>query len=129
MGYRSQVELAISPEAAPAFLALCAKNPEVMELCQGADDFTSGYEQPGDYLIHWSSLKWYVESYPDIAALDDFIRMMDMNDLSPYGEKTMPEGKDWQDCFKFIRLGEDNDDYDHLGYGFPDVMMYRALSF
>ena len=59
MGYRSQVVLAIAPEAASAFMALCAKRPEVMQLCHDADEFMSGYEQPGDYFMHWSHIRWY----------------------------------------------------------------------
>ena len=128
MGYRSQVVLAISPEAAPAFMALCAKHPEVMRLCQDADDFTSGYEQPGDYLMHWSSIKWY-DSYPEIAALEEFVDHMESDDLAKYGESGAPDDIEWNECFKFIRIGEDPDDYDHRGIGFPGIMSYRALSF
>ena len=128
MGYRSQVVLAISPEVAPAFMALCAKNPEVMKLCQDADDFTSGYEQPGDYFMHWSSIKWY-EDYPEIDILYAFVCSLEAEDLGNYGEPSVPEGTDWNDCFKFIRIGEDPDDFDHQGYGFPDIMSCRSISF
>ncbi len=128
MGYRSEVVLAISPEAASAFMALCAKKPEVMQLCHDADVFKSGYEQPGDYFMHWSSIKWY-EDYTDIAALQEFIEHLESDDLTEFGEKDMPGTSQWHECFKFIRLGEDPDDYDQRGYGFPDIMSYRALSF
>ena len=128
MGYRSQVVLAISPEAAPAFLALCAKHPEVMELCQNADDFTSGYEQPGDYFMHWSSIKWY-EDYPEIAWLMLFIDNLESDDLTEFGEKADPSTCEWHECFKFIRIGEELEDYDQRGYGFPDIMSYRSISF
>jgi hypothetical protein len=128
VGYRSEVVLAVSPEAASAFMALCAKHPEVMQLCHDADKFTSGYEQPGDYLMHWSSIKWY-EDYPEIAWLMLFIEHLESDDLTEFGEKDDPEDGQWHECFKFIRLGEDNEDYDQRGYGFPDIMSYRALSF
>ena len=128
MGYRSQVVLAISPEAAPAFLALCAKHPEVMELCQNADDFTSGYEQPGDYFMHWSSIKWY-DAYPEIDALYAFVCALEEDDFTEYGEDSDPDGMQWHECFKYIRIGEDWEDYDQRGYGFPDIMSYRSLSF
>ncbi len=128
MGYRSQVVLAMSPEVAPAFLALCAKRPEVMRLCQDADEFTSGYESPGDYFMHWSSIKWY-EDFPDVAALQEFVEHLESDDLTKYGEENDPEDSQWHECFKFIRLGEDPDDYDQRGYGFPDIISYRALSY
>ena len=128
MGYRSQVVLAISPEAAPAFMALCAKHPEVMKLCQDADDFTSGYEQAGDYFMHWSSIKWY-EDYPSIDALYAFICALDEDDLTEYGEEGDPEGCEWHECFKFVRVGKDPDDYDQRGCGFYDISTYRSISF
>ena len=128
MGYRSQVVLAISPEAAPAFMALCAKHPEVMRLCQDADDFTSGYEQPGDYFMHWSSIKWY-KDYPSIDALYAFICALDSNDLTEYGEDSGPAVLEWHECFKYIRIGEDPDDYDQRGYGFHNIVSYRSISF
>jgi len=128
MGYRSQVVLAITPEVAPAFLALCAKHPEVMKLCQDADDFTSGYEQPGDYFMHWSSIKWY-EDYPEIDKLDAFVCSLEEDDLTEYGEGADPKDGEWHECFKFIRIGEDSEDYDQRGLGFPDIVSYRAISF
>ena len=128
MGYRSQVVLAISPEAAPAFMALCASEPKVLDLCHDADDFTSGYESPGDYFMHWSSIKWY-DSYPEIAALQEFVEHLESDDLTKYGESGDPDGIEWNECFKFIRIGEDYEDYDQRGYGFPDIMTYRSISF
>tara|TARA_R100000808_G_C2121603_1_gene132801 strand:- start:103 stop:489 length:387 start_codon:yes stop_codon:yes gene_type:complete len=128
MGYRSQVVLAISPEAAPAFMALCAKHPKVMQLCQDADDFTSGYESPGDYFMFWSSIKWY-QDYPEIDMLYRFVCSLEEDDLTEYGESGDPDGIEWNECFKFIRIGEDYEDYDQRGYGFPDIMTYRSISF
>ena len=90
MGYRSEVVLAISPEAASAFMALCAKHPEVMQLCHDADVFKSGYEQPGDYFMHWSSIKWY-EDYTDIAALQEFIEHLESDDLTEFVRRICPE--------------------------------------
>jgi len=129
MGYRSEVVLAVSPEASSAFMALCAKHPEVMQLCHDADIFKSGYEQPGDYFMHWSSIKWY-ESYEEIAVLQKFIEALELDNLDEYGENNPPDGvEEWAECFKFIRLGEGYDDYDQRGYGFPDIMSYQSISF
>jgi hypothetical protein len=79
MGYRSDVVLAIAPEAASAFMALCAKSPKVLEFCHDADQFKSGYAQEGDWFMYWTGIKWY-ESFPEVEALKQFIEMMDSDE-------------------------------------------------
>jgi hypothetical protein len=133
MGYRSQVVLAIAPEAAHAFMALQAKHPEVLELCNDADDFISGYNEPGDWFMHWSHIKWY-EGYPEIDVLNGFIDALESDDLSEYGEPEppkFPNGTDdqWGEYFKFIRIGENHDDVTEKGWGFHDICISRQISF
>ena len=112
MGYRSDVVLAIAPEAASAFMALCAKYPKVLELCHEADEFKSGYEQEGDYFMYWADIKW-----------------------SDSGEADAPRNEDgngttqWHEYFKFIRIGGDQEDTESLGWGFPDIFMARSINF
>ena len=86
MGYRSDVVLAIAPEAASAFMTLCAKRPKVLDLCHEADEFKSGYEQEGDYFMYWADIKWY-NSDDEIAAINTFVEMLDSDDMSEYGER------------------------------------------
>ena len=63
MGYRSEVVFAITPEVAPAFMALCAKTPSLHDLCfKHHDTLESGRHKEGDYLFQWDHIKWY-ESY------------------------------------------------------------------
>lgn len=134
MGYRSQVVLAIAPEAAHAFMALQAKHPEVMALCNDADEFMSGYETEGDYFMHWSDIKWY-EDYPEIDSLMRFITAVTSDeDLDDYGESERPqnlEGGDipWDFFIRFIRLGESHEDIEDLGGGFDDICISRSISF
>ena len=133
MGYRSEVVLAIAPEAASAFMALCAKEPKVLELCQEADQFVSGRDQEGDWFMYWSGIKWY-DAYEDVAALSQFIEMLDSDNLTDYGEPERPKRDDgtddqWGEYFKFIRLGEDLDDTTDQGWAFPDICIQRTLSF
>ncbi len=125
MGYRSEVLLAIAPEAAHAFMTLTAQNPAVMQMCHDADQFESGYDQKGDWLIYWSHIKWY-DSYPEVAAIVAFIEALESEDLTDYGET---EEKDWSECFKFIRCGEDMDDNESRGYGFENIHMRRSIDF
>jgi hypothetical protein len=133
MGYRSQVVLAIAPEAAAAFMVLQAKHPEVLALCNNADDFSSGYEQEGDWYMHWSDIKWYSE-YEDVGALIHFIEALDSDDLSEYGEPESPSKRPgsesgWHEYFKFIRVGEDYDDFESKGWGFDSIFINRAIQF
>ena len=134
MGYRSDVVLAIAPEAASAFMALCAKSPEVLELCNDANVFKSGYAQEGDWLMHWSGIKWY-DSFPEIGALNEFIDMMESDNLTDYGEPEHPKRPDgsadqWGEYFKFVRIGEDQDDVENKGWGFQaDIGLQRSIYF
>ena len=130
MGYRSDVILGIAPEAAPAFMALTAKHPGLMQLCNEADKFESGFEQEGDWFMFWSSIKWY-ESYEEIDILNQFIEAMALDDLTEYGMPDNPvkDGKEmeWAEFFRFIKLGEDNDDTTDSGYAFTGVHINRSI--
>lgn len=138
MGYRSQVVLAIAPELAGAFLSLFAKNKEVEDLCRNADKFDSGYEQEGDYFMHWDGLKWY-ESFPEIADIIGFIESVESDDMTEYGLGDAPKIKyrdgtmydcNWDDYMRFIRIGEDTDDMDIKGqYASSDICISRDISF
>ena len=126
MGYRSEVVFAITPEAVPAFMALCAKTPELQDLCFKENDLLqSGVDRKGDYLFQWDHIKWY-SSYPPIEELEAFIDALESDDLSAYGEE---EEHDWHECFKFVRIGEDLDDTDQRGYGFDGIHINRSISF
>lgn len=133
MGYRSQVVLAIAPEASSAFMALCAKNPKVLELCQNADQFVSGRDDEGDWFMYWDSIKWY-DGYPEVEALNQFVMMMESDNLTDYGEPELPMRDDgtpqaWSGHFKFLRIGEDLDDTEDKGWGFNDIYIARSINF
>ncbi len=138
MGYRSQVVLAIAPELAGAFLSLFAKNKEVEDLCRNANKFDSGYEQEGDYFMHWDGLKWY-DSFPEIADILHFIESVESDDMSEYGLGDAPKIKyrdgtmydcNWDDYMRFIRIGEDLDDIEIKGhYAGSDICISRDISF
>ena len=133
MGYRSQVILAVTPEAASAFMALCAKDPKVLEFCHEADTFTSGYDREGDYFMFWDQCKWY-EGYPEVDALQKFVTALEDDDLSDYGEPKHPKRPDgqnveWGEYFRFVRLGEDTDDLTESGWAFDSIGVTRSVYF
>ena len=133
MGYRSDVVLAVTPEAASAFMAMCAKYPKALELCNDADTFRSGYEREGDWFMFWSDIKWY-DCDDDVNQVQRFVEALDSDDMTDYGEPECPkdhEGSEtsWHEWFKFIRIGESNDDMEDCGWGFPDIRLQRSISF
>ena len=126
MGYRSEVVFAITPEVAPAFMALCAKIPSLHELCfKHHDTLESNRLEEGDYMFQWDHIKWY-HSHEEISALDGFMTALESEDLSEYGEH---EVREWMYGFKFVRVGEDADDVEERGYGFDDIQLNRSISF
>ena len=133
MGYRSEVVLAVDSNVAPAFMALTAKHPEVLQLCNDADTFQSGYENEGDWFMHWSHVKWY-DSFTEIEIVNKFIHALEMEDLTEYGIPEHPideKGKemDWAECFRFIRIGEEAEDITTCGVGFWDIGISRHIDF
>tara|TARA_R110000824_G_scaffold203595_2_gene388108 strand:- start:853 stop:1254 length:402 start_codon:yes stop_codon:yes gene_type:complete len=131
MGYRSDVVLAIAPEAAHAWMALLAKRPEVMSLVQGADKHFSGYEQEGDWFMQWADLKWY-SSYPEVNEIIRFMEALQSEDMEDYGEVDNAEDKDgniltWDSLFRFVRVGEEYDDIDDIGSGFFNIRITRDI--
>ena len=127
MGYHSQVVLAISPDASHAFMAMLAKSPNVQRLCADADTYMSGYASEGDWFMHWPTIKW-CDGYPEVITIKAFIDALDSDDLSEYGEENPPKG-DWRDHFRFIRIGEEQDDIEDMGHGFHDIYMSRQIMF
>ena len=133
MGYRSDVLLAVTSEAAPAFMAMCAKYPKVLELCNEADIFRSGYESEGDWFMFWSNIKWY-DCDGDVDQIQRFVEALCAADMADYGVDECPKHSDgneamWGEWFKFIRIGESNDDMEDCGWGFPDIRLQRSISF
>jgi hypothetical protein len=126
MGYRSEVVLAVSKEAAPYFMAMLAKSPETKRMCQTAHEFIPDFDQEGGWLVHWSSIKWY-DGYPEVDVINDFVNSMVCKDLTEYGELE-PSSIDWSEHFIFVRVGEDYDDTQRDGFGpweiYPQTSIY-----
>ena len=115
MGYRSEVVLAVSKQAAPYFMAMLAKSPDTKRLCETADEFEGNFDDEGGWLVHWTSIKWY-EGYPEVDEVNEFIEAMSSDDLTHYGERVAGETS-WHEHFVFVRVGEECDDIRREGYG------------
>ena len=148
MGYRSQVVLAVDEKIAPAFMAMLAKETEAHNLCfRDAEEVITSYVEDGSFLFRWDHIKWY-DSYPEVQAVEAFMQAANENDLRDYGEKEPPMiekavrswvggigsddkklvASDWNEHFRFLRIGEDNDDVEEYGYGF-DIYMTRGIEY
>ena len=142
MGYCSQVVLAVDRHAAPSFMAMLAKNTKAYDLCfNGSDEATPDYGEKGSLFIRWDQIKWYCD-FDDVKPIQVFIDAMETGDLSDYGEgeaplvefrmgqnaeKEMRPG-DWNDHFRFVRLGEECGDVESKGYAF-DINIDRAIDY
>jgi len=149
MGYRSQVVLAVDEKIAPAFMAMLAKEPEAHDLCfRDSDEVIAGYGEEGSFLFRWDHIKWY-DSYQEVQAIEAFMEAANENDLQDYGEKTPPSSMrsklidpndpsserveeeiegEWNEHFRFLRIGEDYSDVEEWGYGY-EIYMHRDISY
>ena len=126
MGYRSQVVLAIGKEIQPHFMVALGACPAATELVfNDADRFDRDYYQDGSghWLLHWDSIKWY-DSFEEIATLEKFVGAAN-DDSFELGEG---DG-DSSEHIKFVRVGENSDDIEHLGFGFDDVYASTSIAF
>ena len=124
MGYRSEVVLAVSKDLMPHFLTVLAKEPEVRTLVfKQHDTLNEDWDGEGTFLVAWKEIKWYPNRAP-IAAIEGFIEACEDNLIE--GFDTEAQG----DHMRFVRLGEDNDDYQEKGtFHDWDIFMNRSLSY
>jgi hypothetical protein len=138
MGYRSQVVLAVSKEVLPQFLTTLARSSEAKELCfVHADKKIDNYDERGGFLFMWDHIKWY-DSYECVAAICDFMDWCDGESASvPVSEEQKAQDKsptpvthmDGDECYRFVRTGEEMDDNEERGYGFTDIYISRSIDF
>mgnify|MGYP001202939063 CR=1 FL=1 len=130
MGYRSEVVLALDKKLVPALMSAFAQSPEVRDLCTvHCDDLMTDYDGEGNWCMRWESIKWY-ETFPEIQALEALLEAISCEDLSAYGMGTDEhDGREYEELYKFIRVGEEYDDLDQRGYAFQDIFLTRGINF
>ena len=135
MGYRSEVVLAISKEMVPHFMVTMAKEPTVRGLVfEDTDRFDQDYDGKGGWLMNWSGIKWY-ESYAPVAAIQAFVEDCDSECLETWDaelgeeDKNDPNKREYAH-FRFVRLGEENEDVEEKGeFCYEDICFVRELNF
>ena len=135
MGYRSEVILAVSKEMLPHFMTVLAKNPSVRPMVlEDTTTLNEDYDGEGGWLMHWSAVKWY-ESYPEVAAIQAFVEDCDSECLETWDaelgeeDKNDPSKREYNH-FRFIRLGEENEDVEEKGeFCYADISFVRDVNF
>jgi hypothetical protein len=116
MGYRSDVCLVVGKEVLPKFMTVMTKHPAVAALCmQEYDKKIEDYDDDGAMLFYWSGIKWY-SSFRDIEAIGEFMDWCDEDDARAFD-------------YRFVRIGEENDDVVVRGDGFWEVGVERSITY
>ena len=108
MGYRSEVALSVTTDAAFLLKELCEHNTDLKEIIEeglnGMDWNSETIRNGHEITFYWTDIKWY-DSYPGIVQIQAF--------MDNYNS----------DEWRFIRIGEDIDDNIEDGY-FYDSGIY-----
>ena len=109
MGYRSEVAFAIAPPLVNKFLAVMAASEKVRDLIKFDAKYKEGIEfdkyEKGDVFVYLGSIKWY-EGYEEIDKIREFFAEHEEDD----------------DNIRFVRIGEDLDDKEVMGYYQEDTI-------
>jgi len=136
MGYRSEVVLVVGKEVMPQFMVTMAKSPDARALCFAeADQRREDYEEKGNMLFSWFDIKWY-DSYEGVRAIEDFLDWCDSEHVPVSEEQAKADMSptpithvDGDQCYRFVRIGEELEDIEHRGSGFWDVGVRRTIEF
>ena len=126
MGYRSEVVLVVGKEVMPQFMVTMAKSPEARALCFAEATRHEDYEEKGNMLFAWDCIKWY-DSYEEIRAIEDFLDWCDSEDVP--SQDANGERVDGDECYRFVRIGEEVEDIEERGSGFCEVGVRRSIEF
>lgn len=108
MGYRSELVIKFSEDAAEALAAAKGMDPNLAELLEHNEHRHIGSGNVD--CIYFSHTKWY-EGYEDVDSMMSFLSQLNNED---YG---------------FMRIGEDNDDIEELGTPWEyDIYISRSIS-
>jgi len=107
MGYRSEVVFAIAPPLVDKFLAVMAASEKVRDLIKYNETYKEGirfnYYNEGDIVVNLSSIKWY-DDFEEVKRITEFF------------EDAVNDNEGGEDNVRFIRIGEDPQDQEVMGY-------------
>ena len=129
MGYRSEVVMAVAPEAQPLLLAVFAKYPEVRRFCTTEADESIPHwnDEKDSWFFRWSDIKWY-DSFESIHILKQFMDALEEEDWSYFGFEEALKGCDYE-SYRFVRVGEDYSDVVVEGGAYDNIAPYSGISY
>ena len=114
MGYRSEVVFAVAPPLVDKFLAVMAASEKVRDLIKydeyNKEGIRFNHYNKGDIVVNLSSIKWY-EEFEEVRKIKEFF------------DEVQSESIDNDEHFRFIRIGEDPQDQEVMGY-YEDDQLY-----
>ena len=128
MGYRSVVALAVSEKMMPHFLGHLSQCDDAAYkfVFMETDKKIEDYDGDGTTMFLWEDIKWY-DSYPEVRAITDFVSM---NTDYLYSASKDFDDHSYAEHFRFVRMGEDNEDIEEEGWLCSgDIGIRRELSF
>ena len=128
MGYRSVVALAVSKKMMPHFLGHLSQCEDAAYkfVFLETDKKIEDYDGDGTTMFLWESIKWY-DSYPEVRAITDFVSM---NTDYLYSASKDFDNHSYAEHFRFVRMGEDNEDIEEEGWLCSgDIGIRRELAF
>ena len=128
MGYRSVVALAVSEKMMPHFLGHLSQCDDAAYkfVFMETDKKIEDYDGDGTTMFLWESIKWY-DSYPEVRAITDFVSM---NTDYLYSASKDFDNHSYAEHFRFVRMGEDNEDIEEEGWLCSgDIGIRRELAF
>ena len=128
MGYRSVVALAVSEKMMPHFLGHLSQCEDAAYkfVFLETDKKIEDYDGDGTTMFLWESIKWY-DSYPEVRAITDFVSM---NTDYLYSASKDFDNHSYAEHFRFVRMGEDNEDIEEEGWLCSgDIGIRRELAF
>ena len=135
MGYRSEVVLVVGKEVMPQFMVTMAKSPDARALCFDEAHRQNDYEEKGNMLFSWFDIMWY-DSYEGVRAIEDFLDWCDSEHVPVSEEQAKADMSptpithvDGDQCYRFVRVGEELEDIEERGSGFWDVGVRRSIEF
>jgi len=105
MGYRSEVVFAIAPPLVDKFLAVMAASEKVRDLIKydeyNKEGIRFNHYNEGDIVVNLNYIKWY-DDFEEVKKIKEFFNEAEENDD--------------RDKIRFIRIGENPDDQEVMGY-------------
>jgi len=114
MGYRSEVAIGLTDDAARLLEAIMLVDDEVADLVRSGNQTMPLASDPTREdrggKLYWDWIKWY-DMFDDVSKMENFLAILPDED------------------YKFVRLGEESDDVEERGHYYDaEIYVSRSIS-